>query len=164
MASSCDRAPGRPFRPWVGVLLALLALAGSAVAAPDSVTIKMFLNNLQAKAVRDAKGRPVTIRLSTEQKALVRVRAPKFKGNIIRVARHQLGSANKISLTILKAQTNTPVLRVEDRAPPPQPELAPEAEARAKARQVGVELAHLQERIAAYGKRLETLEKQLRAR
>jgi len=162
MTSSCERTPAAPPRLIAAGLIALLALGAAPAAAVESITIKMYLNNLQAKAIRDADGRPVTIRLTTEQKALVRVRAPKFKGHIIRVAEHQLGAANKIALTIFKPDSNTPVLRVVDREAPAAEDRWRDAAARAELRKIAVELEHLREKLAAFAKRLEELELALR--
>jgi hypothetical protein len=163
MASRSDqaRAPGR--RLAAGLLIAVFAAPGGPAAATESVTIRMYLNNLQAKAIRDAEGQPVTIRLTTEQKALVRVRSPRFKGHIIRAAAHQIGAANKISLTIFKPDSNTPVLRVADRAAPPAVERSPDAAARAELKKIRVELGHLHEKILAFEDRLALIEKLLRA-
>lgn len=144
-------------------LLALATLWAPPAPATESVTIRMFLSNLQAKAVRDAKGQPVTIRLSADQVALIKVRAPKFKGHIIRAAAHQVGSANTIKLTIFKPDSNTPVLRVVDREAPIADERRADAAARAALKKIEVELEHLTEKLAALDDRLAALENQLRA-
>lgn len=129
-----------------------------------AVTIKMVLNNGQARTVRDAEGQPVTIKLTSPQKALVRVRAPKFQGNTIRVASGQLSAANKISLTIFKPGSATPVLRVEARGTRATDESSEEEAINNMLAEMRVEIAHMQEKLAAFTKRLETVGRRLRGR
>ena len=129
--------------------------------ATRSVTIRMVLNNTQARIVRDKDGEPVTIRLTAPQKALVRVRAPKFQGSIIRVSSDQLSPANKISLTILKPGSGTPVLRVEARGTRATDETSREEALRNLLADLKVETAHMQEKLASYTKRIETLSRRL---
>ena len=125
--------------------------------ATESVTIKMVLNNTQARFVRDAGDVAISMKLTAPQKSLVRVRAPKFQGSIIRVAASQISPTNKISLKIIKPRTATPVLRVVsfNTAPTQDPGSEP---ARDKTLDnLRIEVKHLKEQIDAAKEKLEKI-------
>ncbi len=94
----------------------LITAAGSAAAdepVTESVTIKMVLKNNQVRFIRQADGETVSLKLTEAQKKLIRLQAPTFKGQIIRIStKHLKQGTNKISLMIIKPTSSTPLLRV----------------------------------------------------
>jgi len=139
-----------------GLLLALDA------GAAEAVTIKMVLNNAQAREVRDGAGAAVAVELTKAQKALVRSRAPRFMGGTIRVRAGQLSPANKISLTILRPGTATPVLRVEARGTRATDESGEDAASRSLIADIAVEISNLGEWLSSHADRLEAMANRLR--
>lgn len=155
----------RHFRLLLPVLMAAFTTAALlflpfGAAATKSVVIKMVLNNAQAKTVREAKGRIISLPLTTAQRELVRVRAPKYQGSIIRVSSGQLSPTNKIHLQILKPDTATPVLRVVKRGAIVEPADSTDALAPRSVKPDPAIVA-LHERLDALARRLEELRAQL---
>ena len=142
------------------IALCLLLTAISLVAkvhATESVTIKMVLNNTQARLVRGAGDVAISMKLTAPQKSLVRVRAPKFQGSIIRVAASQISPTNKISLKIIKPRTATPVLRVVsfNTAPTQDPGSEPSRDKTLDS--LRIEVKHLKEQIDTAKEKLEKI-------
>ena len=125
--------------------------------ATESVTIRMVLNNTQARVVRGADDVAISVNLTAAQKSLVRVRAPKFQGSIIRVAASQISPTNKISLKIIKHRSATPVLRVVSFSAAPTQDLDSESSYHKTLNSLRVELKHLKERLDAANKKLEKI-------
>ncbi len=131
--------------------------------ATESVTIRMVLNNTQARVVRDADDATITVNLTAAQKSLVRVRAPKFQGSIIRVAASQLSPANKIYLMIIKYRSTAPVLRVVSHRAAATKDRASGSDYDKTLNSLRVEVKHLKERLDAANRKLETIRKLLLA-
>lgn len=125
--------------------------------ATESVTIKMVLNNTQARLVRGADDVAITVKLTAPQKSLVRVRAPKFQGSIIRVAASQISPTNKISLKIIKPRTATPVLRVVSFNTAPTQDPGSEPGRNKTLDSLRIEVKHLKEQIDAAKEKLEKI-------
>ncbi len=123
----------------------------------ESVTIKMVLNNTQARVVRAADDVAISMKLTAPQKSLVRVRAPKFQGSIIRVAASQISPTNKISLKIIKHRSATPVLRVVSFNTAPTQDPGSETRSDKTLDRLRVEVKHMKEQIDAAKEKLEKI-------
>lgn len=145
------------------LLLTAISLVANAHAT-ESVTIKMVLNNTQARVVRDADDTAISMKLTAPQKSLVRVRAPKYMGSIIRLSASQISPTNKISLKIIKPRTATPVLRVVSFNTAATQDPGSESSYDKTLNSLRVEVKHLKERLDAANKKLKKIRKLLLTR
>ncbi len=138
------------------LLLAAISLPQT-THATESVTIKMVLNNTQARLVRGADDVAITVKLTAPQKSLVRVRSPKFQGSIIRVAASQISPTNKISLKIIKPRTATPVLRVVSFNTAPTQDLGSESRYDRTPDSLRIDVKRMKEQLNAAKEKLEKI-------
>lgn len=145
-------------RRFIATCLLLTAISLVATThATESVTIKMVLNNTQARVVRNANDNATAVKLTAAQKALVRVRAPRFKGSIIRLAASQISPTNKISLKIIKHRSATPVLRVVSHKTAATKDHDSGSSHDRMLDNLRVEVEHLKERLDAADEKLEKI-------